>query len=274
MKVAFVLPGGAALGACQVGMLQALHDAGVAPDLLVGTSVGAINAAYVGLHSWPGALDGMARLWASFRRRDLVRLRPAQAVLALAGRNRALFDRSGMASFLARELGDARLEDMSPPVAVVATDALGGEPVLLTRGPVVQAVMASSAMPGVFAPVRWDGKWLMDGSVAADAGVAQAHYLRAEEIWVLTTSSLPTHLPRAALDLAVHAFALAAGTGTAAQVASLGEGATVRILPPPVTDGPGVFDFRRGAELIAEARRRTAAWLDSGATAPRREQEG
>ena len=132
---------------------------------------------------------------------------------------------------------------------------------LLREGPALAAVLASSAMPGVFPPVAWRGLSLIDGSVASDAPVIEAQAMGATEIWVLTTSSRPTRPPMGALQLAVHAFSLVSGTVTAAEVDEVRDMATVHVLPAPVTDGPGVFDFSRSAELIDEAQRTTTAWL-------------
>lgn len=261
MTTAFVLPGGASLGACQAGMMQALSEADIRPDLLIGTSAGAMNAAYLGLHPGPAGIVGLTRLWSSFRRRKLVRLHPVHASFALAGYHPALFDRSGMEAILRREIGTARLEQLPLPVAVMATDALTGKPVLLREGPALTAVMASSAMPGVFPPISWDGRSLIDGSVAADAPVAEAQRLGADEIWVLTTSSRPNRPLKGALQIAVHAFSLVSGTVTAAEVAQVRRKANVHVLPSPVVNGPGVFDFSHSADLIDEAHRTTATWL-------------
>jgi NTE family protein len=264
MTTAFVLPGGASLGACQAGMVQALGEAGVRPDVLVGSSAGAINAVFLGLH--PGA-DGVAaliRMWSSFRRRQLVRFRPMQVALALAGYRSALFDRSGMESVLGQELGSVTLEQLTIPVAVMATDAVNGQPVLLREGSALTAVLASSAMPGIFPPIAWSDRWLIDGSVAADAPAAAAQELGGDDIWILTTASQPTRPPRGALELAVHAFSLVTGTATAAEVHQVQTTATVHILPPSVRIDPGIFDFSHGAQLIDEAYETTSAWLRDG----------
>lgn len=261
MTTAFVLPGGASLGACQAGMVQALGEAGVRPDVLVGSSAGAINAAYLGIHPGPEGVDGLVRLWSSFHRRQLVRFRPLQAALALAGRRPALFDRSGMESVLARELSDARLEQTAIPVAVMATDAVTGQPVLLKEGSALTAVLASSAMPGIFAPVHRSGRWLIDGSVAADAPAAAAQELGGDDIWILTTATQPTRPPQGAIELAMHAFTLVTGVATAAEVNQVQTTATVHLLPPSVRTDPGIFDFSHGAELIRDAYESTSMWL-------------
>jgi NTE family protein len=246
-------------------MVRALAEEGVRPDVLVGSSAGAINAVYLGLHPGPEGVDGLIRLWSSFRRRQLVRFRPLQAAMALAGRGPALFDRAGMVQVLGRELGEARLEDMAIPVAVMATDAVTGQPVLLREGSALTAVLASSAMPGIFPPVHRSGRWLIDGSVAADAPAAAAQELGGDDIWILTTATQPTRPPRGAIELALHAFTLVSGVATAAEVHQVQLSATVHVLPPSVRTDPGIFDFSHGAELIRDAYQTTAAWLRGGA---------
>jgi NTE family protein len=172
-----------------------------------------------------------------------------------------LFDRSGMESVLSRELGSVNLEEMPTNVGVMATDAMTGQPVLLREGPALTAVLASSAMPGIFPPVPWSGRWLIDGSVAADAPAAAAQALGADDIWILTTSSQLSGPPKGALELALHAFSLVTGTATAAEVHQVQSSATVHVLPPSVRVDPGIFDFSRSAELITEAHQTTTAWL-------------
>ncbi|MGH9128747.1 MAG: patatin-like phospholipase family protein [Acidimicrobiales bacterium] len=261
MTTAWILPGGASLGAVQVGMLGALYDAGVVPDLLVGTSVGAMNAAYLGLHPGAEGVADLARLWTSLRRRDMVKLRPTQALAALAGHGVALFDRSGLVRALAAELGNTRLEDLALRVAVVAADVVSGEPAVLRQGPALQAVLASSAMPGIFAPVPWEGQLLMDGSVAADIPLAECRGLGADEIWVLTTAPAKVGPPRGALGLATHAFAVVTGAASRAQLELARQQGVVHVLPPPVAQAPDIFDVSRSQALIDESYQTTAAWL-------------
>ena len=120
--LAFVLPGGGALGSYQVGVLRALTDAGVAPDMLIGVSAGAVNAS---LFAWHQGVDGIRRLegiWRGIRRRDLLRLQPGRMAMAMAGRHPSFLDNRHGAEFLRRHLGGRLLEHSPVRLVLVATD--------------------------------------------------------------------------------------------------------------------------------------------------------
>ncbi len=167
MPTAFVLSGGGSLGAVQVGMLRALADHDLRPDLLVGASAGALNAAFVaGRGVTPAALDELAGIWCSLRRQDVFPFAPHRQLLALAGARPSLCAPDGLRRLITRHVGYDRLEDAAVPVHVVTTDVLSGTEVVLSRGDPVTAVMASAAIPGVFPTVTVDGRALFDGGVA------------------------------------------------------------------------------------------------------------
>src|SRR5262249_41487110 len=160
----------ASLGAAQVGMLHALVEGGIDADLVVGTSVGAINAAYFAADP---TLKGIARLevlWRSLRRTDIVPLSWRGLLGVLRCRNH-LLPSAGLRSLLDLHLPYRNLEDAALPVHVVATDVLSGEAVVLSRGPAVQAILASSAIPAAFAPIEINGRLLCDGAIASNTPV-------------------------------------------------------------------------------------------------------
>lgn len=167
MATAFVLSGGGSLAAVQVGMLQALDERGICPDLLVGTSAGAINATYVAGHGVaPDALADLAAVWVGLRRRVLFPLRPTRGLLAVFGARESLCSPAPLARLLDDHLTFSRLEDAHIPVHVVATDALTGCEVLLSDGDATSALLASAAIPGIFPSVARDGRMLCDGELA------------------------------------------------------------------------------------------------------------
>src|SRR4051794_12063422 len=140
MTTAFVLSGGGSLGAVQVGMLQALAARGVKPDLLVGASVGALNAAFIGGHGFDDAsLDDLATVWSRVRRQDVFPLSPARPLLALAGARPSLCSTTPLEQLVARTLPMQRLEDARIRVHVVVTDVLTGRDVLLSAGDATRA---------------------------------------------------------------------------------------------------------------------------------------
>ena len=266
-RTAFVLTGGGSLGAVQVGMLQALVASGVGPDLLVGTSAGAVNAAWVAGHGdSPASLDRLAELWTRVRRRDLFPVSLPAALRALVGRGSALSTSAPLAELVRVHAGIGRLEDALIPVQLMASDLLTGLPVALTEGPVDLAVRASATIPGVFRPVRFGGRWLVDGGVAQAAGVAQAVQAGADEVWVLPTGypcALPGP-PRTLLGVALHSFTLLLHQRLLTEVGSLAREATIRVLPPLCPLAVSAADFGHAAELTSRGRETTEHWLARG----------
>ena len=267
MTTAFVLSGGGSLGAVQVGMLQALAERHITPDLLVGTSAGALNAVFVAGHGTsPESLDRLARTWTSLRRDDVFPLRP-QTVLALAGARDALCTGTGLERLVRRHVAVARLDDLPIPVHLVTTDLLSGEEVLLSDGDPVSAVLASSAIPAVLPPVRRDGRTLIDGGLADNAAISQAVALGADRVYVLPTGyacALPV-APTRPLAIAVQALSLLVQRRLVTDVALYADRVELVVLPPLCPLRIGATDFRHAAELCRRGRASSANWLDSGA---------
>jgi NTE family protein len=265
MTTAFVLTGGGSLGAVQVGMLQALADRGMVPDLLVGASVGALNAAFLAADPSPANLHRLAAVWTGVRRADVFPLPGVGAVRALTGHGDHLVSGSALHRLIERNLPYERLEDARWPVTVVATEVATGLEVALSRGPAVDAVLASSALPGVFPPVEIEGHLLMDGGVVNNAPISLALEHGADRVIVLPTgyACALARPPRSAIGMVLHAFTLAIQQRLIAEVAALQDSVDLRVVPPlcPLTVSP--VEFARSAQLIERARATTRRWLDS-----------
>ena len=267
MTRAFVLSGGGNLGAVQAGMLAALSERRIVPDLLVGTSVGALNAAYVAGRGVSGdAVEELTRVWLRVRRRDVFPFDPVRQVLALSGRRPSLCSNHGLRRLVADTLPYRRLEDAAVPIHVTATNVLTGEDVCLDRGDALTAVLASAAIPAVFPAIEFAGLLLCDGGVADNAGISRAVSLGADEVWVLPAGyacSL-TRPPVGAVAVAMHAVSLLTHQRLLLEVADFANRVDLHVLPPlcPVTVSP--IDFSRTAELIGRAYRATQAWLAEG----------
>lgn len=267
MTTAFVLSGGGNLGAVQVGMLRALHERRIVPDLLVGTSVGALNAAYLaGGGLTAEVLDDLARIWQGVRRKDVFPFDPVRQLRAVAGQLPSLCSSDALRGLIADNVVPRQLEDSVVPLHLVATDVLTGEPVCLSTGDVVSAVLASTAIPGVFPAVARDGMVLSDGAVAANAGIAQAVAHGADEVYLLPAgyACALTRAPANALSAALHALALLIQRQSQLEVAYLADRVDLHVLPPlcPVSVAP--LDFSRAAELVARGYRATSNWLAKG----------
>jgi len=264
MTTAFVLSGGGNLGAMQAGSVAALMEAGIEPEIFVGASVGALNAAFLACR--PG-LDGAQALraaWERLRREEAIQLSPMHAVLGFLGLRDCLISARRLRRLIQRWIPVQRLEETTRPVAAVATDALSGEAVILERGPILDVLAASAAIPGLFPPVKIDGGWLIDGSLSANHPVLQAQDLGAHEIYLIaTTTAARLAPPRGAVAIAMNSVSLMSAQASRVHVAEAQRRAR-DLVPTGEPPAPGPFDYGQSAVLAESSYRRTQRWLDEG----------
>ncbi len=267
MTTAFVLSGGGSLGAVQVGMMLALADRGLRPDLLVGASAGALNAAYVAGRGFDeSTLDDLAGVWQRLRRNDVFPFAPHRHLLALAGARPSLCAAEGLRRLIATHVRYPRLEDAEVPVHVVATDVLSGQEVLLSSGDPGPAVLASASIPAVLPSVEIDGLVLFDGGIADNTPISQAVALGADRVVVLPAgvACALEAPPRSALATAIHALTLLIEQRLVLDAAAFHDRVELVVLPPLCPLAVSSADFRHGAALIARARSASRRWLDEG----------
>ncbi len=191
-KLAFVLGGGGARGALQAGALRALVEAGYQPDLLVGTSAGAINAAFLGLRGASlTALDQLEDAWRKGAKLDLLPSNYVWTTLRSVLRRSSSSPGSRIRDFLIASgvTPDLRFRDLrGPQVILVSTDLSTGKPVLHGTDPeggVLDALLVSTALPPWFMPVKQDGHYLMDGAVVSGLPIEPALKCGANQIVAL-----------------------------------------------------------------------------------------
>lgn len=262
-KTAFVLAGGGSFGAVQVGMLRELVKHGIVPDLVVGSSVGAINGAY-----FAGAptLEGVAQLeaiWRGLRRRDLFPF-TWRSVIGLFTRRDYLLNSHGLRALLEQRLPYRNLEDAVISVHVVATDVLDGGTVKLSAGPAADAVLASCAIPAAFPPVRIGERQLMDGGVASNTPISVAVELGAERLIVLPTGFACTleSPPRGAIANALHGITLMVAHQLVMELERYRGQAEIITVPPLCPLAVSPYDFSHAGELIEQAAAQTRRWLE------------
>jgi NTE family protein len=263
MTTAFVVSGGGSLGAVQAGMLLSLAEAGIAPDFIVGTSVGAMNGGWVASRPDVAGIGALADVWRSLSRRDVFPTHLAVGLLGFLGQRRNLAPDTGLRRLLTRHLGFTRLEDAPIPLHVVATDLLSGQDVLLSSGDAVDAIAASAAIPAVLPPVKINGRDLMDGGVVNNTPLSHAVALGADLVYVLPTgyACALRESPKGAMAMALHALTLAINQRLAVDVTRFEGIVDVRVVPPlcPVRVSP--MDFSHSALLIEQSYRVTRRWL-------------
>jgi NTE family protein len=262
---AFVLSGGAALGAVQVGMVRALYERGVEPDLIVGTSVGALNGAYLASRPFlPQTADRLAEVWGRIGRGQVFPLNPLTGFLGFFGARRHLVPDGALRELLAEHLEFDRLDQATVPFHVIATDVLSGAELRLSRGDALEAVMASAAIPGVFPPVEWAHRYLIDGGVSNNAPISHALELGAERVYVLPTGSACDLVepPRGALGMLLHSMSLLVTQRLRIEVELLRDRGEIIVLPPPCPLGVSPIDFGKSEELVRRGLEQSRSRLD------------
>jgi NTE family protein len=259
--VGFVLQGGGSLTAVQVGMLRALTEAGIRPDLLVGSSAGAMNAVAFATGPSISELARLEAMWLGLHRRQVAPMSLRTLLAAVTGRSGGLFPDTGLRRQLEAFLPVHDLSEASIPVHVVATDLESGGAVVLSTGDAVTALLASSAFPGLYPPVRLGGRHLIDGGVAADIPVLQAEALGASIIYILPAATdVPAHTyGKRPLPLAYSALGQILDGIARRDIAAAR--ARVLVLPTITSKSSSPVDFRDTAQQIAAGYERTTTWL-------------
>jgi NTE family protein len=247
-------------------MLKALVAGGATADVVVGASVGALNAAYFASDPTPAGVERLERIWRAIRRRDVFPVSFGATVARVLARRDYLVSPASLHKLIRAVLPFERLEDGRIPCHVMATDLLDGSPVRLSSGPAMEALLASAAIPGVFPPVHVGSRTLVDGGVAGSTPIAAAVALGVERVIVLSPG-LPcaTHgHPRGAVAMGLHALNLLAVNQLLADLASLRSQADILLVPPLCPLSVHSYDFSRTGELIDRAAASTRDWLAAG----------
>jgi NTE family protein len=267
-----VLSGGGRLGAAQVGALRALLEAGIVPDAVVGSSVGAINAAYLAMDPTLQRLDSLEQIWARFSRADIFPDGWFTVARRLARRSSHLYSPDRFRAVLAEAIPQRDLSDAVVPCHVVTTDLHTGEAVWWTSGDPVDVLSASACLPGLFPPVRIEDRLYVDGGVSCPVPTQRALDLGAKRVWVLNLSRDVSGFPRtqtqmSALDVLLESFAISrAHLAHRAPVQTPGQ-QVVRLPALPI-DRRDLRDFSQshrllqagyeaGQSMVAEEDRRT-----------------
>jgi len=267
VTTAFVLSGGAGLGAVQVGMLRALYERGFKADLIVGTSAGAVNGAYIASRPQDRqTAEDLADVWRQLRRGDVFPVSPLTGLLGFLGARDHLVADGALRKRVAAHLECDRLEQMPVPLHVVTVDLLSGQELLLSEGPALEAVMASAAIPGVLPPVDWGDRLLIDGGVANNTPISHAIALGADRIYVLPTGNTCAleDPPRGALGMALHAISLLTQQRLIADIELRRDEADLIVPPPPCPLTVAPIDFSRADDLIEQAYSDACDFFDHG----------
>lgn len=260
-RVAFVFAGGGGLAAAQAGMLRALAEAGLRPDLVIGASAGALNAVAYASDPTPAGIERLEAMWVSVRRRTVFPLSVARLAAAITGRGDGLASPAALRALIEHGLVAPRLTDTAIPAHVVVTDLATGDPAVLSDAAAVRALLASCAFPGVFPPVPLAGRVYIDGGVAADTPVLQAEALGATVSYVLPAAAPTAYAPapHGAVPMAFHALNQLLRHASQADIAAAR--GPVHVLPAPPASNPNPLAFHETRRLVDAGYDVTRTWL-------------
>ena len=259
-KTAFVFAGGGSFGAIQVGMMHSLAAHGISADMVVGSSVGALNGAYyAGDPTLKGVLQ-LETIWRGLHRHDVFPV-TWRTLLGFLWRRDFLIPHDGIRKLIDDHIPYRNLQDAKLPVHIVTTDIISGDSVVLSEGSTAEAIVASTAIPGAFAPVRYF--YLADGAISSNTPVRVAVAKGARRLIVLPTGyACAVHAPPVgAVANALHALTLLIARQLVSELEGLSPSIEYFVVPPlcPLVGSP--YDFSRTADHIECAIQSTDAWL-------------
>ncbi len=268
-RTAFVLGGGGLLGAVEVGMLQALFERGVQPDLVLGTSVGALNGLVVASDPTPAVVDRLLDLWSSAGDSNDVYSDGTWRQMSRAVRTGThLHSAEPLRERLEQEFGGVTFADLAVEFQCCAASIERAAEHWFTTGEVVPAVMASAAVPGLLPPAQVGDEHYLDGGIVNSIPLARAVQQGADRVFVLQVGRIdrPLKPPRKPWEVARVSFEIARRHRFVRELAELPEGVAAHVLPAAgsaMDDSPRAYrDTSRVARRIEAAYDASRAYLD------------
>lgn len=259
---AFVLSGGGNQGVAQVGQLRALIERDIVPDVVIGTSAGALNGAALAYAPNLTGLDRLAAAWVALTTADIFPGSKLSRAWHLVRRGTHLFTNEGLLGVMERSSPAREFADLVIPLRVVAADLDTGEEVVFAKGPLQPALLASAALPGVFPVIEHDGRRLVDGGVVNSVPLWHALSGPVDRVFVLNVSHGVSDRPaRSPLDVVITSFAHARNMRYELERRIAPEHVEIIELPRPA-DPRDLYDFSGGAALIDDAHTLAGAALD------------
>ena len=266
---AFVLGGGGLLGAVEVGMLRALFDAGIRPDLILGTSVGALNGALLAAHPGPDVIERLVKLWQSaVITREVYGDGPVRQVSRAVRTGTHLHSTRPLRDRLHQELGDLTFAELAVPFQCCAASIERAAEHWFTQGRVVDAVVASAAVPGLLSPAVVDGEHYLDGGIVNSIPVGRAVECGATTVFVLQVGRVdrPLSPPRKPWEVARVSFEIARRHRFHREMASLPDHVTAHVLPTGASTSTGRQDSLLAYRDFSAVTRRIDAAYDASST--------
>jgi NTE family protein len=264
-KTALVFAGGGSFGAVQVGMMLSLVSHGMTADMVVGSSVGALNGAFYAGDPTSSGVERLAEIWRGLQRRDVFPL-TLRTLASFLWRRDFLIPHDGIRKLVDDHVPYRNLEDAKLPIHIVTTDIITGDSVVFSTGSAAEAIVASTAIPGAFEPVHYADHYLADGALSSNTPVRIAVKQGARRLIILPTGHACANEapPVGAVANALHALTLLIARQLVSELEDLGPEIAYFVVPPlcPLVGSP--YDFSHTADHIERARHNTDDWIAAG----------
>lgn len=255
-RQALVLSGGGVLGAFQAGFLRALFRKQFRPSIIVGTSAGALNGAFLAFHPDEEGADKLTSIWESLQEQRLFLFNPLRMALQVASRKLCIANGELLSDLLARHAPVDDFAATKVPLYITATNLSQGRKVVFHEGTLSQAVLASTALPGIFCPVEIDGDIYVDGGVLANLDLDTAIEQGATDILAVDLSScIDGKRPDSIGHLWMQTLNVIHRERVERELERLASRARITLVQPGIESSLSLSNLRAAGQLLEEGER-------------------
>ena len=256
-KIAFILSGGANRGACQVGMLRALYDFNIRPDVILGASVGALNGVSFASNPTLDGVNHLEEVWRSMKRDTILPPPRFGTTWRYAKKTPSVYQNDNLRAVIQESISINDLSQCQVPVEVVTTKLCSGEVARFSSGDAIEILLASTALPGTYPSITIGKDELIDGGIADDVPLLRAYELGATHVYILYCSSLNESKKNyeRPIEAILDSFTLAKKAKLRSDIALLANKIEITLIESPVAAETSWLDFSRSDLLILDGYR-------------------
>jgi NTE family protein len=259
---AFVFSGGASLGAVELGALKAIVEEGIQADLVLGTSVGSLNGSMYAYDPSTKGIQFMEKIWTTIKTKNVFTPSPLVPLFNITTFGLYLISPKNLRKLITENMPFERIEEANIPLYIIGTDIKNGEEIVFNKGLLLEALMSSAAIPGVFPPQRMKGHMIVDGGVINNAPISTAVRLGAERVVVFPIGTpSPNQEPKTVAEMLIHSFIYLLNRQLATDLQLYKKKVDLIVVPPPGDINIGPHDFSKSRKLIDQSYKTAKDWL-------------
>ncbi len=268
-QTAFVFSGGASLGAIELGALKALVEKGIQADMVLGTSVGSLNGAMYAYKPTSEGVAFMEEIWLNIKVWNVFTPSPITPVVNFTTAGQYLISPKNLRKLIMKYIPFTRIEETKLPLFIIGADIKTGEEIVFNKGLALEALMASTAIPGVFPPQHMKNHTIVDGGLLNNAPISTAVRLGAERVVVFPIGvPSPNQEPKNLLEILIRSFIYLLNRQLADDIQLYKNKVELIVVPPPDKIDVGPHDFSKSKQLINQAYEKARNWLENDGFIP------